>query len=170
MRALVVSNMWPSVQRPAFGSFVADQVSALARIPEVDVELFHFGPGGYGGAARTLRRRWRGTRFDVVHAHFGLTLWPARAVRADVHAVTLHGTDLAHPVSRALTLAGLRGAELPAVVSAPLAARVPGWSVRRRPTILPCGVATDRFRPLSRAGARAKLGLPARRAAAPVRG
>ena len=46
-------------------------------------------------AAAQLRRRWRGERFDVVHAHFGLTAWPALAVPAHVRVVTLHGTDVA---------------------------------------------------------------------------
>src|SRR4029077_915653 len=82
MRALVITNMYPSPARPALGSFVRDQVEALRRIPEAEVELFAFAPGSpraYGRAARALRRRYGGDRFDVVHAHFGLTAWPALA-------------------------------------------------------------------------------------------
>ena len=163
MRALVVSNMYPSAQRPALGSFVRDQVEALRRIPGVEVELFTFAPGGaqaYRHARRAVRRRYRGIRFDVVHAHFGLSIWPARGAEAELHAVTLHGTDLAHPRSRAITLAALRRVDLPAVVSAPLAERVPRWAVRRPPAVLPCGVDLERFRPLPRATVRHELGLP----------
>lgn len=162
MRALIVSNMYPTQRRPALGSFVRDQVRALARRDDVELELFTFEPGGvaaYTAAAAELRRRYRGVRFDVVHAHFGLTLWPALGVRGALHAVTLHGTDLAHPRSRAVTLGGLRAVGLPAVVSAPLAARVPGWAVRRAPAVLPCGVDTQRFRPLDRIEARKRLGI-----------
>src|SRR5947209_6865587 len=110
VRALVVTNMYPTAERPARGSFVRDQVDALRRVPEVELELFSFtggGAGAYLAAGPALRRRYRGTRFDVVHAHFGLTIWPALGARASLHAVTLHGTDLVHPRSRALTLAGL---------------------------------------------------------------
>ena len=50
-------------------------------------------------------RRYRGRRFDIVHAHFGLTAWPALAVRNRARVVTLHGTDLRHPRSRRITRA-----------------------------------------------------------------
>jgi glycosyltransferase involved in cell wall biosynthesis len=106
-----------------------------------------------------LRRAFGGARFDVVHAHFGLTAWPALAARASVRAVTLHGTDLAHPRSRAITLAALRALDLVATVSEPLSRSVPRWAVRGDVSVLPCGVDTARFRPIDRAQARAALGL-----------
>ncbi|MGB2710942.1 MAG: glycosyltransferase, partial [Conexibacter sp.] len=107
MRALVVTNMYPTQARPALGRFVRDQVEALRRIDGVEVELFAFPPGlrSYPRAALALRRRYRRTRFDVVHAHFGLTAWPSLAVRGAPHVVTFHGTDLAHPRSRRLSRA-----------------------------------------------------------------
>jgi teichuronic acid biosynthesis glycosyltransferase TuaC len=164
MRALIVTNMYPSPERPALGRFVADQVQALQRTGEVELEVFSFAPGGYGAyarAARRLRRRYGGDRFDIVHAHFGLTEWPALAVRARARLVTLHGTDLAHPRSRPVTLAGLRFNDLVAVVSQPLAAAVPRWAASRRPAVLPCGVDLQRFQRIDRASARARLGLRA---------
>jgi teichuronic acid biosynthesis glycosyltransferase TuaC len=164
MRSLVVTNMYPSAARPALGSFVRDQVTALRRIPEVELELFTFPPGGasaYARGAAELRHRYRGVRFDVVHAHFGLTVWPALAARGDVRAVTLHGTDLVHPRSRPITLAGLRLMDLTAAVSEPLARQVPRWSVPGGVRVLPCGVDTERFRPIPRGEARAALGLEA---------
>ena len=44
MRALIVTNMWPSASEPALGSFVRDQVDALREIDGVDVEVFAFPP------------------------------------------------------------------------------------------------------------------------------
>jgi glycosyltransferase involved in cell wall biosynthesis len=167
MRALIVTNMSPSPEHPALGSFIADQVSALRRLddPDLRLEVFAFAPGGYGAyvrAAAALRSRYAETPpFDVVHAHFGLTNWPARAARAGARAVTLHGTDLAHPRSRAITLAGLRGTDLVGVVSAPLAEQVPRWAGRDRVQVLPCGVDLGRFQASSRAAARQQLGLDA---------
>jgi teichuronic acid biosynthesis glycosyltransferase TuaC len=162
MRALVVTNMYPTPARPALGRFVQDQVEALRRIDGVDVELFAFPPGlrSYPRAARELRRRHRGERYDVVHAHFGLTAWPALALRGAPHVVTFHGTDLAHPRSGRLSRAALRFVALAATVSASLAReRIAGAGARRRVAVLPCGVDLARFRPLSRGQARERLGL-----------
>jgi teichuronic acid biosynthesis glycosyltransferase TuaC len=167
MRVLIVTSLYPRPDRPGLGSFVRDQVEALTGLPDLEVELFSFrsaGASSYLSAARELRRGYRGTRFDVVHAHFGLTAWPALAVAGRVHGVTLHGTDLHHPRSRAVTLASLPFLNLVGPVSQELSQRVPRRLVRGRLAVLPCGVATDRFRPLPRPEARRALGLdPAQR-------
>jgi teichuronic acid biosynthesis glycosyltransferase TuaC len=164
MRALIVTNMWPTASNPALGSFVRDQVDALRERDDVEVEVFAFPPGRYLHAARELRRRHRGADFDVVHAHFGLTAWPALALRGPAHAVTLHGTDLRHPRSRRITRAALPFLDLVAAVSEDLARDVPGAGEGdgrgRRVAVLPCGVDLDRFAPIPRAEARARLGLP----------
>ena len=162
MRALIVTSMWPGPEAPARGSFVRDQVDALRRLPGVDVEVFAFAPRGYAGAARDLRRRYRSERFDVVHAHFGLTAWPALAVRHATRVVTLHGTDLRHPRSRRITSAALPRYDLVAAVSPELAREVPGAGGRRRVAVLPCGVALDRFVRMPRPEARERLGLDPR--------
>ena len=162
MRALIVTNMYPTAARPALGSFVRDQVDALRRIDGVDVDVFAFAPGGpasYAKGAAELRRRHRGERFDVVHAHFGLTAWPAFAAHGQVRAVTLHGTDLAHPRSRAITTAALPFLDLVAAVSEPLAADIPKRAIRGATAVLPAGVDVHRFRPIPRDEARAALAL-----------
>jgi glycosyltransferase involved in cell wall biosynthesis len=160
MRALIVTNMWPSASEPALGSFVRDQVDALRELDGVDLEVFAFPPGGYARAARELRHRHRRGEFDVVHAHFGLSAWPALALRGAAHAVTLHGTDLRHPRSKRITRAALPFLDLVAAVSPELAREVPGAGGRRRVAVLPCGVDLDRFAPIPRAEARQRLGLP----------
>jgi len=163
MRALIVTNMYPSERDPARGSFVRDQIAALRRHQDLELELFAFESGGasaYARAAAELRRRYRRARFDVVHAHFGLTLWPSLAGRGAARAVTLHGTDLVDPRSRAITLAGLPLVDLVAPVSEQLARLVPRRLVRGRLAVVPCGVDTTRFRPIERAIARRELRLP----------
>ncbi|MCW3015071.1 MAG: glycosyl transferase group 1, partial [Solirubrobacterales bacterium] len=159
LRALVITNMWPSAARPAFGAFVRDQIDALRELPGVDVDVFHFGPGGYLRAARELRRAHGGTRYDIVHAHFGLTVLPAIALRGAPLVVTLHGTDLRHPRSGRITRALLPLVTLPAAVSSSLAHELAGAGTDRRVAVLPCGVDLERFRPLPRAAARRQLGL-----------
>jgi glycosyltransferase involved in cell wall biosynthesis len=113
----------------------------------------------YTEAARRLRATYPGREFDVVHAHFGLTAWPALFAPGRRRVVTLHGTDLAHPRSRAITLAALRRYDLTATVSSALAERVPRWAWPREVGVLPCGVDTGRFRPIPREDARSALGL-----------
>jgi glycosyltransferase involved in cell wall biosynthesis len=124
--------------------------------------VFAYGGGSliaYAEAARHLRGRYERGRFDVVHAHFGLSAWPSLMVPAPVHAVTLHGTDLAHPRSRAITLSSLRRLDLVAVVSESLRASVPGWATKHPVAVLPCGLDLDRFRAIPRTEARTQLGL-----------
>ncbi len=160
MRALIVTTMWPTAAEPGLGSFVRDQVDALRAADGVDVDVFAFPPGGYARAARDLRRRHSAADYDIVHAHFGLSAWPALALRGLPHAVTLHGTDLRHPRSRRITRAALPFCDLVAAVSEELAAEARDRRGRRDVRILPCGVDLDRFAPLPRAEARARLGLP----------
>jgi teichuronic acid biosynthesis glycosyltransferase TuaC len=161
MRALVVTNMYPSPERPARGAFVRDQVDALRRRDDVEIELFAFPPGlrSYPAAAHALRRRYAGRRFDVVHAHFGLTAWPAVAARLGPVVVTLHGNDLFHPRSNRLTRAILPFTALTAAVSREFSGLLRGAGVTRRVAVLPVGIDVERFRPIPRREARERLGL-----------
>ena len=155
MRALVVTNMYPSPERPSLGIFVRDQVEALRGLG-ADVDVYSFEPGSpaaYARAARALRA-YEG--YDIVHAHFGLTAWPALAARARNRVVTLHGTDVMNPRSRAITRAALPRYDLVAAVSRELAGSVP---TNKEVAVLPSGVDTNRFRPIPRAEARSRLGL-----------
>jgi glycosyltransferase involved in cell wall biosynthesis len=171
LRALVVSNMLPDAAHPERGRFVRDQVSALARLDGVEVQLYEFPPGPRALARASLELRHRFASpsraqqapvhapLDIVHAHFGLSAWPALGVPARVRALTVHGTDLRHPRTRLATRAVLGRIDLLAAVSAALVQELPGAGARRRARVLPCGVDVDRFRPLAREQARSELGL-----------
>src|SRR3954465_14906147 len=159
MRALVISDMAPSPGAPGRGVFVRDQVAALRRLPGLEVELDEAPPGA-GALAALAARCARRRGFDVVHAHYGLSAWPALAVRRARRAVTLHGTDLRHPRTRRITLAAAPRLDLVATASSALARELPDDHRARRVAVLPCGVSLERFRPIPRAQARAELGLP----------
>jgi teichuronic acid biosynthesis glycosyltransferase TuaC len=162
VRALVVTNMWPSRAAPQRGSFVRDQVDALRRRGDVEVDVFAFAPGPRAllRAAATIRRRTRaGAPYDVVHAHFGLSALPALAARRGPVVVTLHGNDLFVRRSRLVTRALLPFTALPAAVSRAFSRNLPGAGTRRRVAVLPMGIALERFRPIPRAEARERLGL-----------
>jgi len=131
VRALVVSNMQADEAHPERGSFVRDQVAALRGIEGLEVELFEFAPGAARlartmlVARRTISAAGTPSRWDVVHAHFGLAAWPALAVRARVRALTVHGTDLAQPRTRLATAAVLPRIDLVGAVSSSLVAELP---------------------------------------------
>jgi teichuronic acid biosynthesis glycosyltransferase TuaC len=168
VRALVISDMKPDAASPERGRFVRDQVAALRTLDGVEVELVEFAPGprALAGAAAALARRFgfgRGDRErpDVVHAHFGLTAWPALTVPAGLRALTVHGTDVRHPRTRVATAAVLPLMDLVAAASEELAHALPLRSARERARVLPCGVDMERFRPIPRAQARRELGLEA---------
>jgi glycosyltransferase involved in cell wall biosynthesis len=161
VRALVVSNMLPGEGHPERGRFVRDQVAALRALGDFDVELYEFAPGprALAGAARDLHGHYADERFDVVHAHFGLSAWPALAVRARGRALTVHGTDVRHPRTRVATRLVLPTVGLLAAASQALLQEIPGRHARARARVLPCGVDTGRFAPIPRRAARAELGL-----------
>ena len=165
VRALIVSNLYPTPERPRLGRFVFDQVEAI-RAQGAEVELFTFPLGAreYLPASRRLRRFLRGgAAFDVVHAHYGLCGWVAALAGAQPLVVTFHGTDIRHrlvgPASRLL------GRRLDLVAGASRAAFEPegvrrGLGHSQGPTaVLPCGVDLGRFHPIPQAEARRKLGL-----------
>jgi glycosyltransferase involved in cell wall biosynthesis len=142
--------------------FVQTQVEALRRRDGIEIDVRAFPRGGlsYLRAAWKLRGSARRGRFDVVHAHYGLSGWSAVATGARQLVVTFHGTDLRHPVVRRLSQLLIRLIGLPATVSSALArAAVPGAGSRRTVAVLPCGVDLECFKPLDRATARSRLGL-----------
>src|SRR5215218_6514843 len=153
--------MWPSAAAPQRGIFVRDQVEALQRRDDVEVEVFRFpsGPRALIRATATIRRATRGAAFDVVHAHFGLAALPALAARRGPVAVTPHGNDLFVRRSRLVTRAVLPRTALPAAVSRAFSRNLRGAGTSRRIAVLPVGISLDRFRPIPRAEARARLGL-----------
>jgi teichuronic acid biosynthesis glycosyltransferase TuaC len=160
LRLLVVTNMYPTAARPLLGTFVAEQVESLrARGIAVDV-LFVDGPGStwnYVRGPRDLRRALQGARYDLIHAHYVFSGLIARAQRRLPIVLTHHGIEAQQGWTAPLCRLASRLADATIATSPAVARglRMPGV------TILPCGVNTDRFRPMPTPEARAKLGLPA---------
>lgn len=164
LRVLIVSNFAPVPRAPQRGRWVRDQADGIrARGVEVDLVEFEAGRANYPPAIAEVRRRLRQTRYDLVHAHYGLAGWVAALAGADPLVVTFHGTDARHPVVGPLSRILTRRIRLTAGVSRALfepEGRRRGLRWRNGASaVLPCGPDLDRFVPLARDEARDRLGL-----------
>ena len=101
LRVLLVTNMYPTVEEPWYGCFVRDQVEDLRSLG-VDMHVLAFDGRrdvlGYGRTAREVRQRVAAERFDLVHAHYGLTGATALLQRRIPLVTTFHGSDCNGPV------------------------------------------------------------------------
>ncbi len=158
MRVLVVTNLYPTNSTPTRETFVKEQVESMQEgYPDLTIDV---------RVIEGNRPRWaylreipilpavvKKGRYDIVHAHFGMTLASTLFVRAHV-VVTFHGSDLlVNPtkhVSRAL---------------APMASKVIVVSQRLRESlgygeVIPCGIDVKRFALPSCYGSRPSLEMP----------
>ena len=80
MRILVLAAMYPTPEKPAWGTFVKQQVSSLIK-EGVYAEVHAFDGArsllNYVRAGHSLRKKLKSESFDLVHAHYGLTGLPA---------------------------------------------------------------------------------------------
>ncbi len=159
MRILIVTNMYPTDERPGWGIFVRDQVQALSRIPGIEVTVWRFKPGSYRyiSAAIRLFMYLRNREFDVVHAHYGLSGWTALVAGRKRLVVTFHGTDLRHRLVAPLSRLLARLVKIPAVASPKLRGRL--GRLGGKVAVLPTGVNLERFHPIPSDEARRQLGL-----------
>jgi teichuronic acid biosynthesis glycosyltransferase TuaC len=163
VRVLVVTNFEPDDAAPQRGRWVRDQVDEVRR-RGIEVDVFSFPPGRreYLPATRRLRALLRRQRFDLVHAHYGLAGWCARAAGARPLIVTFHGTDVRHGIVGPLSRRLAWRVDLVAAVSRRLFGPEdgrPGLPSVPGSAVLPCGPALERFGPRSRVQSRESLGL-----------
>lgn len=143
LRILVVTNLYPTAERPFMSSFVKEQVEAMREYYAdltIDVHVIEGERPKWPYLLEMLRLPSvvKKGRYDIVHAHFGLTLVSLLLVRAPI-IVTFHGSDLlVNPtkhVSRFL---------------APLASKVIVVSQKLKDSfgygqVIPCGIDVKKF-------------------------
>ncbi len=181
MRALVVTNMYPTPTAPATGTFVAAQVESL-RSAGVEIDLLHLdrsesGRGIYRGLAGKVKELAAATQPDIVHVMYGGVMADVttRAIRDRPVVVSFCGDDLLG--NRGYGLVGdlairygvfsSRRAALRAegivVKSKNLLEALPGSVDRSRVWTIPNGVDFSRFRPMERADCQRALGWHSKR-------
>jgi glycosyltransferase involved in cell wall biosynthesis len=156
IRVLVVTNMYPTEAEPHFGCFVKDQVEDLRRLG-VDVSVLAFDGRShkrrYLGAAPRLRQALRRNRYDIVHAHYGLSGAVASVQLATPVVTTFHGSDAWVGWQRHVSWIVARRTH-PIAVATTIAANL---GVHDAP-VIPCAVDLDAFAPIDRTEARRALG------------
>src|SRR5436309_7226902 len=170
-RVLVVTNMYPMPEDPAYGAFVATQVESLSRAgAEVQVEFVNGRQSAtaYLGALLSVNRLARSGKFQVVHAHYGLTGFVAAFQRLPL-VVTFHGDDLLGTPNghggvtlksrliRRLGHVAARRADAVICQSDAMRHTLPQVVDGSRAHVIPMGVDVERFSPGDRAAARARL-------------
>ena len=172
MKVLFVTNMWPDDERPWYGAFVKSQADSLERLGiEIDVLPIrgYAGRAAYARAAMRMRRLTRRGGHDVVHAHYGHAGVVARTQRRSPLVVSYCGDDVLGtrtseggltPRSRVEAAAFRQLARVAAATitkSREMAETLPE-DVRHRNHVIPNGVDLDRFKPIDKREARARLG------------
>lgn len=151
-----MTAMYPHAENQGSGAFVMQQVEQL-RLWKHSVDVLHFqgyrSKLAYLKAAIEVRKRTRRVKYDIVHAHYGLTGIAAVFRSNTPLVITLHGSDvLIGRLQPMLSRLACRFADATVAVSRQIAAKVPG-------EVIPCGVDLNVFLPKKRADARKRLGL-----------
>jgi glycosyltransferase involved in cell wall biosynthesis len=96
-RVLVVTNLWPTESDPGYGSFVQAQMESLRPLGVEFDTLFIDGRASRWNYLRgigRMRALLRKDRYDLVHAHFGLSGWVARCQCRVPVVVSFMGDDV----------------------------------------------------------------------------
>jgi teichuronic acid biosynthesis glycosyltransferase TuaC len=175
LRVLVATNMYPTEASPSYGAFVENQVQSLRRAGALVDVVFIDGRRAvatYAIAPRRIRGLARSGRFDLVHAHYGLTAWAAMFQDLPL-VVSYVGDDLLGTprvrgrltvksrISRRLSQAAAHRAAAIICVSENLREALWDPADRARAHVIPLGVDTDAFAPGERRAARLRLGVGA---------
>ncbi|NOZ27279.1 MAG: glycosyltransferase family 4 protein [Chloroflexi bacterium] len=158
MHVLLVTNMYPTPDRPAAGIFVAEQVASLERLGVTFDVLYVDGRRSSLNYAWGVPRLWaqlRRARYDLIHAHYVFSGWIARLQWGRPLVLTHHGIEVLTGWTAPLCRWASRWADQVIVVSQAMQralAPIPSH-------VIPCGVDLTLFRPGDRAAARAALGL-----------
>jgi len=171
MRVLMVTNMYPCPERPHYGSFIKSQIDSI-REEEVDVDVLFI--RGYKNKlfyfTSIVSLWWRciTQRYDIVHAHYGLSGIVARMQLRYPVIVSYCGDDLyghagkeGKPTKSSLVSAWLNkqlSRFVPAVIvkSNVMVDLLP---IKENINVVPNGVDFHTFKPMEKSHCREHLGL-----------
>jgi glycosyltransferase involved in cell wall biosynthesis len=170
----MVTNMYPTDENPGFGAFVKSQIDSIAAEGH-DVEVFKIEGRGsawnYVSAVGRLHALLARRRFDIIHAHYGLSGVVASAQHRCPFVISYCGDDLlgtsdgmggitrmSRFVIRLSQYVARRAAGI-IVKSKEMVGRIDSAEARGKAVVIPNGVDFDLFRPADGGEARKKLGF-----------
>jgi teichuronic acid biosynthesis glycosyltransferase TuaC len=169
MKVLVIACEWPTPQIPHEGVYIYRQVESL-RQAGIEVDVFAFQGQKklvrYISAWKRLRKEYRISNYDLVHAHYGQSAVLALPKQKPL-VITFHGSDLLG-IKDARGRLTLQGRVLQGISQ--MMASVSNQNIvvgkemirnlgQRRAAVLPCGIDLNLFTPTSMETARKTLGL-----------
>lgn len=137
-------------------AFIQEQKEGLEE-QGISVDLFQIkgrGVGGYLSNYRALVKTIRAHRYNLVHAHFGLSGLLANLQRKIPVVTTFHGCDLNNRKNRRFSLLAAKLSRKSIVVSGNMAVFLHEKTAK---DVIPCGVDMHLFIPMNKAAAREKL-------------
>jgi teichuronic acid biosynthesis glycosyltransferase TuaC len=162
MKVLVVTNMYPNPEQPAFGTFVKDQVEDLRKAGvEIDV-LFINGRKSKLNYPLGVLRFWAQLskkRYDLVHAHYALSGIIARLQFLYPVITTYHGVEVL-PTHRNRWLTALSRWAAKMMDRVIVVAQAEKDILDSpKVMVIPCAVDFNMFQPVPLPEARSRLGL-----------
>lgn len=175
MRILVVTNAYPTADRPFHGTFVQSQVKGL-REAGVDVNVLFFdrvkaGRSIYATLPKLLREAIEESRPDIIHTMYGGIMAAIVASRSEIpHIVSFCGTDLLgeiyrNPLKILATQLGIKASHYSARKSAAVIVKsenlrraLPSSIPQEKVHTIPNGIDLELFRPLDTLSCRRRLG------------
>ncbi len=161
MEVLIVTNMYPHEERPYDGIFVKEQIDAIKeQCPECNIQVFHIkgykSPLNYFKAIFKLRRILRENKYDLIHAHYGLSGLVSVFQNKIPVICTFHGSDVLYIwwqslISKIITIFLSHSI----AVSKKIAQELPTDNI----SIIPCGLDFALFKPIANRKARERMGL-----------
>ena len=158
MKVLVLTNMFPTTDKPTWGIFVQEQVEVL-RKEGVDIDVFFV-----DGSKHKLNYLWGifrlwawllTHRYDLIHAHYVFSGIIARTQFLYPVVLTHHGPEF------------WTWQFIPCKIITPLVNKVilvsPEMDEKlkyKKATVIPCGINFELFKPMPKEEARDKVNLP----------
>ena len=157
MNILFVTNMYPNTDNLGAGTFVMHQAEYLKKLGH-SVNILHI--LGYRSKFNYLKAVFdvfletKKKKYDIVHAHYGLSGLPALFSWKTPVLVTLHGSDiLVGIIQPMISHFVCKFSDGVITVSQKINSIINGY-------VIPCGVDLEVFKPYSQVESRYKLGLP----------